>query len=520
MTKPFRLLSLLLLLLPLAAVAQYTSVSGVIRDAGDSPYWNVSDASLTLGTGSFGRNTISPANLAVSPKAPPYNAVANCVADDTLAIQATINTGKLVDFGDGTNCYKVTSTITYFGKVRLIASGATIKSDVMTFKFMDATGSRVSGINFLPVTTPYTVLRNPANWSAPITPSQSLVGYQPTVQDPEYKTWVSFLPSIETQGTNIHPGLYFTVSSPQGASDVEISGITGSVTTLILEGYTNSRIHDNNFGGANFVTGGIVLVNGTPVGILQQSFGFTPPRGVNNRVYNNTVKYASYSGIVVYGQDKFAWIGNDSSLNGESGYKTYAYDGTLGAASAGSAVISTTGSIVGNRSYGNYYDGFDLSSFYAVPFAYYYAGTTVTDNISEFNRTTGFTSDGASMAYTANHAKSNGTFGMNVIGANTTTINNDAIGDCTRSTGTPQCFEIVVEGDDAISIGNNVITNSTPSAYNYFHAGVNRGGPPTSGHAGIDLENYSSNGFSKVYIDSTISSSRRFNAPGPRLHHP
>ena len=510
MTTRFGSLILVVLLLPPTTLTRDVSVSDVIRDSGGVVHRNVHDRSRTVGN----------SDPAVSPKAPPYNAAGNCVADDTFAIQAAINTGKLVNFGDGTNCYKITSTITYSGKARLIATGATLESDVMTFKFTDASGAWVSGINFRPITIPYTVQRKPGNWSAPLTPSESLVGYQPTVQDPEYKTWVSSFPLIATQGAKIHPGLYFTVSSARGASNVDISHITGCATTLILEGYTDSRIHDSNFGGANFVTGGIVLMNGTSVGILQQPFGFTLPRGLNNRIFNNTIRYASYSGIVAYGQETFTWIGNDSSLNGESGYKTYAYDGTMGAASATSAVISTKGSVIDNRSYGNYYDGFDLSSLYDVPFTYYYAGTKVTDNISEFNRTTGFTSDGASMRYIANRAKSNGTLGMNVIGANTSTINNNTIGNCTISTGSPQCFEIVIEGDDAVSIGNNVITTSTPSTYDYFHAGVNRGGPPTSGHTGVDIENSSSNGPSKVYVDSTIDSSAATTFRSKTSQHP
>lgn len=434
-----------------------------------------------------------------------YGADATGASSSSTEVQAAVDTGKAVDFGGPENTFLITQTITRIGKV-MLSGRATIKSDVLTFKITDGSGSRVRDLKIMPVTTPYTIKRNTLTWSNTASDVvQSLEGYIPGGQDTDI--WANIPQSEKDTNANIHPGIYFTVSSAAGGSDVEISGIQGRQVNLILEGYTDSSVHDCDFGAGALTYGGILIFNGVNRAYNSALLGFTLPRGVGNSVHNNKVKYATLCGITWFGNDDFACYGNISRYNGESGIKTYQYDGVAGP-SESTNCINTNGRFFGNTTTDNYYDGHDVGTLNGVTWQYIYVGTTVTGNISERNRMTGFTTNGCNMVFVGNHANSNGTHGLSVIGTGHTVANNHARNNCTTGTTLlAQVFDIVVEGDDCISFNNNISNISAPSTYNYVHAGLN-GGSPTSGHEGFDFGNYCDGGPSRISVLSVIPATK------------
>jgi hypothetical protein len=408
------------------------------------------------------------------------------------ALASALATGKAIDLGGPENNWLFNATTSYTGKVTIQGRGATVTTNQLFLQVTNGTGSKLSGFKVLPATIPYTLLRVPGTWTATVGQVvQSLNGYMPGAQDTDI--WAGLSGAIQNQGNTIHPAIYFTVNSAAGASDLEITGISGSCLAIIVEGYSDARIHDNNFSGNNYTYGAILLLNAVPVNYKSVALGFTLPRGVGNKVYNNQIRYGTLCGIVYFGQDKLLVDGNETLFSGETGIKSYQYDGAAGP-SATTACISTNCRVTNNHSYGNYYDGIDLQVFYGVSYSYYYCGTVVEGNISEQNRMTGFTSNGASMVFGANHANANGTHGISVVGSNNTVVGNHARNNCqTGTTIVAQPFDIVIQGDDCVGAWNNISNASAPATYNYLHSGLS-GANPTSSHEGLDFGNYCDQG--------------------------
>jgi hypothetical protein len=401
------------------------------------------------------------------------------------ALASALATGKAIDLGGPENNWLFNATTSYTGKVTIQGRGATVTTNQLFLQVTNGTGSKLSGFKVLPATIPYTLLRVPGTWTATVGQVvQSLNGYMPGAQDTDI--WAGLSGAIQNQGNTIHPAIYFTVNSAAGASDLEITGISGSCLAIIVEGYSDARIHDNNFSGNNYTYGAILLLNAVPVNYKSVALGFTLPRGVGNKVYNNQIRYGTLCGIVYFGQDKLLVDGNETLFSGETGIKSYQYDGAAGP-SATTACISTNCRVTNNHSYGNYYDGIDLQVFYGVSYSYYYCGTVVEGNISEQNRMTGFTSNGASMVFGTNHANANGTHGISVVGSNNTVVGNHARNNCqTGTTIVAQPFDIVIQGDDCVGAWNNISNASAPATYNYLHSGLS-GANPTSSHEGRGL---------------------------------
>ena len=427
------------------------------------------------------------------------------VADSSTPFQAAINTGLPVYLGGSGNTFKIVTGATYTGTVTLYGDGATISTNVIFLTVTNGSNSKVYNFNVLPATTPYTILRNTTSWAAP-TVLQQLNGYMPTSQDIDI--WSSFSGTGgQTTNTTIKPAILFTVNSSSGANYLDIHGLTGYQLTLIVEGYNNIQIHDNNFGAGGLSYGGIVVMGGMTRHYNSSFFGFTTPRGSNNQIANNQVRYASLSGIVLFGQDDFQITGNTASFNGESGIKTYQYDGVAGPSET-SAVINTTGRIVGNKSSDNYYDGIDAAIYNGVTQVYAYIGTVISGNIGERNHQTGSITNGYDMVYAGNHFSSNGTHGLAVTGGiNTVTGNYARDNMTTGTTQVAQPFDIVVEGDDMAVTGNSVYNTTAYPTFNLFHTGA-LGAAPTSGHEGVDAGNYSSRGTASINISPSIPSSK------------
>ena len=422
--------------------------------------------------------------------------------DVSAAMQAALNTGKAVDLLDCV--YLITSTITYTGKVVIYGNGATIKTNVQWLKVTNGSDSVLRGFNVIPATTPYTILRNTTTWSNVAGDVvQSLEGYIPSESDTDI--WAGINAAHKTSNSVIAPMIYFTVSSAAGGRNVDISHIGGYQLCVVLEGYTNSSVHDCNFGAGQATYGGIVIFNGVNRAYNSALLGFTLPRGVNNSVVNNKVKYATLNGICWFGNDQYDCSGNTVSLCGESGIKTYQYDGAAGPSETISCV-STSGRISRNKVSGSFYDGIDAQVLYGVPYSYIYVGTLIEANYCANNRHSGISALGASFNVVGNVCNENGTYGISLIGQYNTLAANHARRNATTGTSlVAQPFDIQVQGNDCVSFGNSVNNPSAHATWNYLHSGLG-GNAPTSGREGLDFGNYCDEGVGRLFISPNIGS--------------
>lgn len=422
------------------------------------------------------------------------------------ALQNALSTGKAINLGGPENTWRFDTLSSYIGKVILFGTGAKVKTDVLFLKVTDGTGSRLFGFNVYPVTTPYTIKRNTSTWvNVAGDVIASLEGYIPSIQDADI--WAGIPAGYKTANAGINPAIHFNVSSAAGASDVEITGLRGRQLSIIIEGYTHSSVHHNDFGAGALTYGGIVFVNGVNRAYNSAFLGFTLPRGVGNCADNNNIQYATLCGIVWFGNDGFSMCNNTATYCGESGLKTYQYDGVAGLSET-KACISTAGKIIGNTTSDNYFDGLDAQIVYGGIFEYAYAGTTLSANVAQRNRYTGITCNGANFAVTGNHANSNGTHGISVTGWAHTVVGNNARNNCTTGTAlVAQPFDILVQGDDCVSYANCIWNSAAPATWNYLHSGL-LGAEPTSGHEGLDFGNYCDQGAGRIYVGKTIPSSK------------
>lgn len=375
--------------------------------------------------------------------------------------------------------FKLLSTVTYTGKVDILGENCQINSDVTCFEITDGDGSRIRNLKLMPITTPYTLLRNTSSWPNMVAGDvvQSLEGYQPSSQDTDI--WASLSAGIQAQSANqtIRNGIVFLSSTGLTArKDVQISGITGRAVFIQLQGYSDSVVDGCDFGAGP--REGINFLNGQ-----------TLARGARNRISNNKVRYASQCGILWWAQDDLTCYGNDSRLNGESGFKSYQYDGTNT-----TDVISKRCRVFGNHSQDNYYDGFDLQVWYNVTDPGVYTANQVFGNVSKNHRHTCYTINGEGDDITANHAELAGSHGISVKSKRASVTGNKAV-NCAQLPGIHgfQIFDILLQGDGISSIGNRVDNATAAYTYNYLHSGVN-GADPTTGDEGIDSGNSCSGG--------------------------
>ena len=420
-----------------------------------------------------------------------FGAVGDGVADDTAAIEAAINTGNEVSFVGPQYTYKITYTIDYTGKVTLSGNNATIKSDVICFNITNGDGSRIKGINFMPVTTPYTLLRNTLTWvNTAADVVQSLQGYQPSSLD--FDIWSSLSPAIQNQTINktINPGITFqAVPGATARTDVIISEISGYCILIQLNGYQNSTVENCNIGGGPREA--IVFYNGSGTA-----------RGRGNSIRNNQIKYATQCGALWWGQDEICVMGNDSRRNGESGFKSYQYDGVNSL-----DVISMRDRVIGNNTQDNFYDGFDLQSWYLVADPVILTEKVVVGNTSHDNRATCFTLNGDGDTLVGNIANRAGSHGISFL-CTQGSLSGNIARDCgLLPVAWGPVFDIFIQGNGIVSTGNTVSNVSAPSVWNYLHT-ARLGGSPITGNEGLDIGNYCSFGPTRVNISPNIPTAR------------
>lgn len=420
----------------------------------------------------------------LDPSLHPYNADNTGATDASAAVLSALQTGRPIVLR-GT--YKLTNKISYTGKVDILGEGCTINSDVTCFEITNGDGSRIRDLKLMPITTPYTLLRNLTTWvNVAGDVVQSLEGYQPSALDTDI--WASLSAGIKNQSANksINPGIIFKASSSAARLDVQISGITGRAVLIQLEGYSDSVVENCDIGAGP--REGINFLNGQ-----------TLARGARNRIVNNKVRYASQCGILWWAQDELECYGNDSRLNGESGYKSYQYDGTNT-----TDVYSKRCRVFGNHTQDNFYDGFDLQSYYGISDPGIYTGNQCFGNTARNCRHTDFTINGEGDTVSLNYADRSGSHGIS-IKSKRATVTGNSTKDCCAFPGVHafQIFDMLIQGDGINSSSNNIANATAAYTYNYLHSGVN-GADPTAGDEGFDFGNRCSGGAARLTTSKNI----------------
>ena len=429
------------------------------------------------------------------------------VASSSAALTAALATGRPVYLGGPENTWWFGELTSHTGGIVLYGDGATVKSDIHWLKVVDGSGSRVFGFNFYSKTVPYTIKRNTNTWvNSASDVVQSFDGYIPSPQDSDI--WAAIPQAKKDHNAAISPLLLFTVSTALGGNGVHVSCIGGRQLCVVVEGYTDSSVSRNTFGGGQSTYAAIVFNNGSNRAYNSEIKLFSFPRGKGNCANDNKIKYATLCGAIFFGNDDWEMCRNTSTFNGESGLKTAQYDGVAGPTES-DACMSTNGKVHGNTTSDNYFDGLDLQIWYPlIAYAYRYSGTSVIGNISRRNRFTGGHSNGASMIWQGNIIDTNGATGLYVIGTSNTVVGNHARNNCTTGTTlNPQVFDIAVQGDDCVTAFNNVENPNAPSTYNFIHTGL-LGNTPTAGREGVSFGNNVGEAIGRAHIHPSISGSR------------
>jgi hypothetical protein len=335
-----------------------------------------------------------------------FGATGNGYTDDTNAIQAATNTGLAVYFPDGS--YKTTGA-SYTGKVVWFGNGPTsrILSDATVLTVTNGSGSSVDNLYLENITAPWIITRNPANWSATVTPVQSNAnGYQPTPND--HDIWSSLTPAQQNQ--NIGPVIYFTGAE---SSNITVSRITGRFVSVYLQNCSYSTVRDCNFRAGKNIAG-ITFWN------MDGSQG----AGYHNNAINNVISYPSFSGIT-YARNFDGLVEGNQVLNaGESGIKTYQD------LVAGVPAYCYRMQVLDNYVKFSYYDGFDLQAKQVAD-----ATTDTRHNIvgnSVFgSRFTGFICEGKNNQLVGNYARGCGLSGIKLFWSYSQ-IQSNAVWDCNQ----------------------------------------------------------------------------------------
>ncbi|HEY1900763.1 MAG TPA: hypothetical protein VGG49_13325 [Steroidobacteraceae bacterium] len=245
-----------------------------------------------------------------------YGAVGGVVnqvpaADDSAAIQDCFTVGYC-DL-PVLAAFKVITPCAIAGQVTMLGKGKTsqIYCDSNVVTVTSGNYSFFDNFAMFNVTDPWVITRNPANWTAfpTLTQSSTVLGYQPTVNDGDI--WSSLTSAQQNQ--QIGPVLFFTGL----ATGIEVSRIYGRFVRVEIRDAVNSVIHDCDVRGGKGQWGVLEFDNWT--NSLQ--------RGSKNRAINNRVQYGSFTGTYFASNDDFENSGNHISFGGESGTKTLQCNG-------------------------------------------------------------------------------------------------------------------------------------------------------------------------------------------------
>ena len=367
--------------------------------------------------------------------------------DCTVAIQAATNSGKPVYFPAGT--YKiVTGGISYTGTIVWYGEGSKsiIISDATVITVNSGSNSSIDNIYMQNITAPWIIHRNVNSWSTvPAVVQSNGPGYQPTVNDQD--VWSSLTTAQQNQ--DIGPKFIF-----QGnASGITISRIYGRFVSIELYDTQYTTVRDCNFQAGKNFAGGIVFWN------------INNQQGEYNQVINNTITYASFSGIVFARNYDGLAEGNVCLYVGESGIKTG--QGTTGGVDARCYRMQ----LLNNNSMYAYYDGFDFSSDYP------HTGTIdcrhlIMGNITFGNRQTGFYADGMNTQFIGNQARSTGVSGFGLF-YNESLITDNLAWGCNTSGATSGEHQMYNDGAGCTISNNYLNPAGQTGGYALYATGTN-----------------------------------------------
>jgi hypothetical protein len=384
---------------PKALLASATGSTLLVQHAGahtcNQPNYPRTQAEVTAG--------VTPTNHAhVEGDLRRYGAKGNGATDDSVAWQTAVNVG-LARIPKGYT-FKIVTGATRTGQILIYGEGQSSKllCDSTVLTVTNGTDSTVDNFWMENLTAPWIISREPVNWGANVSGtlqrSNSVPGYQPTVNDLDI--WPSLTATQRNQ--QVGPVIVFRGN----ASDIKVSRIYGRFVVLNIQDSVRSIVRDCVIRGGKGVWGGIIFDN----------FSNRNQAGSYNKAINNDVQYASFSGIAFLNNYDGQVLGNNCSLNGESGIKT----------------VGNTGcrcfrmQISDNHCHRNYYDGVDgLATFPADDTQSTYH--SFVNNHCYGNGGDGINTDGRYNQISGNHVYFNSRYGIWNLGSLQTITGNYCI---------------------------------------------------------------------------------------------
>lgn len=319
-----------------------------------------------------------------------YGGDATGIVSSDSALQQAVSVGiSIVPQG----CtFRITTAATKTGRVVMYGFGVTsrILCDSNVLTITNGSDSICDNFYMENITAPWIITRNPANWLAPVlgTLTQSNgPGYQPTDTDADVYPFLT----VAQQTQQIGPQLAFYGNT----TGIKISRIFGRFVTLYFNGARDLSVHDCDFRGGKSVFGAIQIDN----------YSSTAQTGQNNRVFNNTVTYASHNGCDLWNNEDFFVTDNKFLLCGESGVRTHP-------ANSPGLPYNYRGQVLNNVCNDNYFDGLDMLAQYPVPDDVPPTHHKVSGNYCYRNGGDGINLDGRYNSCNNNHLYLNGRYGI------------------------------------------------------------------------------------------------------------
>ena len=210
---------------------------------------------------------------------------------DWAALQAALHSGKDVLIPEGKYIISETAEI-QDRSLKIYGKGdkSILVSDSAILRLINCSDSEIGYLRLENATNPFLIDR----WN-------DGMGYQPTVNDPEYK----FL-SLKQQNQDITPQI--NIFNNQRT---KVKSVSGNFTAIIFWNSQYCSVSNCNIRAGKNFAGGIVFWSDSLV------------KNIGNEALDNEVRYASFSGIVFAGAESCVCKGNRVEKVGESCYKTW-----------------------------------------------------------------------------------------------------------------------------------------------------------------------------------------------------
>jgi hypothetical protein len=292
---------------------------------------------------------------------------------DWAALQAALNSGRDVLIPEGRYIISEAAEVQH-RSLKIYGEGdkSILVSDDVILKLVNCSDSVIGYLRLENATSPFLIDR----W-------KDGMGYQPTVNDPEYK----FL-SSKQQNQNITPQINI-----MNSQKMKVKAVSGNFTAIVFWNSQYCSVSNCNIRAGKSFAGGIVFWSDSLV------------KNVGNEVIDNEVRYASFSGIVFSGAESCICKGNRVEKVGESCYKTWS--GEMNGIDLRCRKIYFNENLATQA----YYDNFDLSSDFPHQ-GTHIADIDAIDNISLKAGRMGFYADGRRFRLERNTIKDSGLSGM------------------------------------------------------------------------------------------------------------